>query len=90
MTHHEKSSGKRIYLFAAVTLAAFLLLYVAAYRLTGHRNSGSVFDVKYYEYRWQAILFSPAARVESEIRDRSVVTGVKGQTVFVRGRASDP
>jgi hypothetical protein len=80
----------RSYFIAAAALAAIVLLYVAVYRFTGRTNNGSVYDVKYYRHNWQALLFSPAAKLESEIRDRSVVTGVEGQAVFAPGRPSDP
>jgi hypothetical protein len=59
----------------ALALIAMLSLgYFGAYRLSGIRKHGKNIVVYVYSYKWQAMLFTPASKLEAWITQSNVDT----------------
>jgi hypothetical protein len=76
MGMQRAKSTFRVIAVAVIFLIVLMLTYFSAYAVFGKRGtiSGPVLngEAQFFSYGWQAILFTPAAKIESLVRGKKV------------------
>ena len=68
---------QRLLVMVAILLFALVPLYAVAYLVTGSRTTGGPTEFQGFHHKWQCILFLPAVKIESAIRQQPIDTGWK-------------
>jgi hypothetical protein len=84
-SHRESTAGMTAMIVALVLLLALLVGYVLAYYWLAvgfdfvPAVTGDSPNFRYYRHQWQAVMFRPAAMVESAVIGCGVLTAIDGQ-----------
>jgi hypothetical protein len=82
----DRRSNWQVPVIVALALASLFAFYIGAYIATGqavHAAPGSPVAARVYPSRWHAIVFTPAAKVESTISGSNVeIAWADGNTVW--------
>ena len=88
MTFRPSTAAPSLAVLAVVLVT--LGAYLGGYFWLGDRLYGGPAPLRYYRYRWQATLFTPAAKVDSYLRGYSVsVTSQEEIDILIYSPASN-
>jgi len=81
MPNNRPARGRLFLAIPAIAILTISLLYLWGYCVTGSRTPGPT-EVQTYQHEWQGRLFTPAAKVESVIRQKPITVEWRFENPF--------